>query len=96
MIIETKYKYAAVTPDNQFPPFFSEKDIYVHEKLAKKNLRAWIRGYELQLVDYERLVENVPQHIDKWLPTVEKYKAGLELLNSCRIVKIEISFKVVA
>jgi hypothetical protein len=95
MKIETKFKYAAVTPDNQFPLHFSEKEIYVHEKLAKKNLEYWIRSYELNLAEYERLVEVLPQHIDEWLPRVEEYKAGLEVLNSCRIVKIEISFEVV-
>jgi hypothetical protein len=94
MAIETKFKYAAVTPDNQFPSFFSEKEIYVHEKLAKENLDHWIRVYELTLAVNERYVEVLPQHIGEWLPRVEEYKTGLEILKSCRIVKIKITCEV--
>ena len=96
MKIQTKFKYAAVTPDNQFPLFFSEKEIYVHEKLAKKNLEYWIEWYGWSLAENQRLVEVLPQHNKEWLPKVEEYKAGLEVLNSCKIVKVEISFEVVA
>ena len=94
MAIETKFKYAAVTPDNQFPSFFSEKEIYVHEKLAKKNLQYWIRRYEYDLAEQERLVEVLPQHIEEWLPRVEECKTGLEILKSCKIVKIKITCEV--
>ena len=96
MKIQTKFKYAAVTPDNQFPLFFSEKEIYVHEKLAKKNLQDWIEWYGWSLAENQRLVEVLPQHNKEWLPKVEEYKAGLEVLNSCKIVKVKISFEVVA
>ena len=94
MTIETKFKYAAVTPANQFPSFFSEKEIYVHEKLAKKNLDYWIRLYELNLAENERYVKVLPQHIDEWLPKVEEYKTKLEILKSCKIVKIKVTFEV--
>ena len=76
MKIQTKFKYAAVTPDNQFPLFFSEKEIYVHEKLAKKNLESWIEWYGWSLAENQRLVEVLPQHNKEWLPKVEEYKAG--------------------
>ena len=94
MTIQTKFKYAAVTPANQFPLHFSEKEIYVHEKLAKKNLDYWIRVYELNLAENERYVEVLPQHIDTWLPRVAEYKTGLEILKSCKIVKLKITFEV--
>jgi len=94
MTIETKFKYAAVTPDNQFPSFFSEKEIYVHEKLAKKNLQYWIRMYEYDLAEQERLVEVLPQHVEEWLPRVKECKAILEVLKSCKIVKIKVTFEV--
>jgi hypothetical protein len=94
MTMETKFKYAAVTPANQFPLHFSEKEMYVHEKLAKKNLDHWIRVYELTLAVNERYVEVLPQHIEEWLPKVEEYKTGLEILKSCKIVKIKITCEV--
>ena len=76
--------------------FFSEKEIYVHEKLAKKNLESWIEWYGWSLAENQRRVEVLPQHNKEWLPKVEEYKAGLEVLNSCKIVKVKISFEVVA
>jgi hypothetical protein len=95
MTIETKFKYAAVTPANQFPLHFSEKEMYVYEKLAATNLDHWIRVYELTLAEYERYVVELPQHISEWLPIVEEYKTGLEILKSCKIVKIKITCEVV-
>lgn len=83
MTIQTKFKYAAVTPDNEFPLHFSEKHIYVHKKLAEKNLDYWIRVYELSLV------RNVEFDYD-----IEGLKTGLEILKSCKIVKIKVTFEV--
>ena len=84
----------AFFPFSSVPWNFSEKEIYVREKLAKENLDHWIRVYELTLAVNERYVEVLPQHIEEWLPRVEEYKTGLEILKSCRIVKIKITCEV--
>ena len=83
MTIKTKFKYAAVTPDNEFPLHFSEKHIYVHKKLAEKNLDHWIGVYELSLVKNAKYVDDI-----------EGLKTGLEILKSCKIVKIKVTFEV--
>jgi len=83
MTIQTKFKYAAVTPDNEFPLQLPSKHIYVHEKLAKKNLDHWIGWYELSLAKNAKYVDDI-----------EGLKTGLEILKSCKIVKIKVTFEV--
>jgi hypothetical protein len=96
MKIETKIKYAAVTPDGKFPSMFSEADIYVRKVLAEKNLQATIAMYKRQEKDALHYLERIPQDADYYLNSLEIIKAKIQELESCKIEKIEISFTVVA
>jgi hypothetical protein len=94
-MIETKFKYAAITPEGEILNMFSNKEMYSKKETAENNLKKWIEEARFHEKNSRAYGEARPEHAESCLKSAESYRVMAEKLEACWVGKIKITLEIV-
>ena len=101
MKVETKFKYAAVTPEGEILTklknnTFTSKGMFSKKEAAESNLKEWIRAARHNEKYFRAFGESHSESLDSYLRQAESFKKQAEAFESCQVAKIKITLEIVA
>jgi hypothetical protein len=95
MKIDTKFKYAAITPEGEILNMFTNKDMFSKKETAENNLKKWIEEAKFHEKNAKAYGESYPEYVEFCLKTEEQYRKQAEMFEACRVARIKITLEVV-
>ena len=101
MKVETKFKYAAVTPEGEILTklknnTFTSKGMFSKKEAAESNLKEWIRAARYNEKYFRAFGESHSESLDSYLRQAESFKKQAEAFEACQVAKIKITLEIVA
>jgi len=101
MKIETKFKYAAITPQGEIltklkTNTFTSKGMFTKKETAESNLKEWIRTAKHNEEYLKARGKSDPESLDFYLSQAETFRKQVEIFEACQIAKIKITLEIVA
>lgn len=95
MRIDTKFKYAVITPEGEILNMFTNKDMFSKKETAENNLKKWIEEAKSHEENAKEYGESNPEYLEFCLKAEEQYRKQAVMFEACRVAKIKITLEVV-
>lgn len=95
MKVETKFKYAAITPEGEILNMFTNKGMFSKRETAENNLKKWIEEARSHEKNSKIYGEYHPEYLELCLKDEEHFRKQAEMFKACRVAKIKITLEIV-